>query len=128
MVIKQNFLDSPSPSTNVHGCTFVDEVSAPHMCKSPLFTNYFFWILLSLCLWRTAAFCLLLLYRNKMQHRAFRLYLFVFPVQSQQCFSSRRRLLLLFLKDKKDTASIAVRRYLYVLYMYASSPYRRNWL
>ena len=23
------------------------------MCKSPLFTNYFFWILLSLCLWRT---------------------------------------------------------------------------
>ena len=35
------------------GCIFVDEVSAPHMCKSTLFKSYFFWILLSLCLWRT---------------------------------------------------------------------------
>ena len=46
------FCDSKnSPSTNVHGCTFVDEVSAPHICKRPLFNNYFFWFLLSL--WRT---------------------------------------------------------------------------
>ena len=89
--------------------------SAPHMCKSTLFNSYFFSCLLR----RTAAFCLLLLYSNKMQHRAFCLYLFVFPVQSQQCFSSRRRLLLFFLKDKKDTASIAVRKYP-SLYMYAS--------
>ena len=27
--------------------------SAPHICKSALFKSYFFWILLSLCLWRT---------------------------------------------------------------------------
>ena len=48
------FCDSKnSPSTNIHGCIFVDEVSAPYMCKSPLFRSYFFWILLSLCLWRT---------------------------------------------------------------------------
>ena len=34
------FCDSKnSPSTNVHGCIFVDEVSAPHICKSILF-NY----------------------------------------------------------------------------------------
>ena len=33
------------------GCIFVDEVSAPHICKRPLFNNYFFWFLLSL--WRT---------------------------------------------------------------------------
>ena len=31
-----------SPSTNIHGCIFVDEVSAPHICKSALFSNYFF--------------------------------------------------------------------------------------
>ena len=43
------------------------------------------------------------------RHRAFRSYLFVFPAHFPQCFSSRRRLLLFFLKDKKDTASIAVR-------------------
>ena len=54
-----------------------------------------------------------------MQHRAFRLYLFVFSVQSPQCFFSRRRLLLFLLKDKKDTASIAVRKHP-SLYMYAS--------
>jgi len=61
------------------------------------------------------------------RHRAFRLYLFVFSVQSQQCFSSRRRLLLLILKDKKDIASIAVRKQP-ALYMYVTPPYRRNWL
>ena len=28
------------------GCIFVDEVSAPHICKSTLFTNYLFFCLL----------------------------------------------------------------------------------
>ena len=33
-VQKLKFLDSPSPSANVHGCTFADDVSAPSLCKS----------------------------------------------------------------------------------------------
>ena len=88
-------------------------------------------------------------------YRAFRLYLLVFSAYFPQCFSSRRRLLLLYIvhgwtwfyaatsltfcqtryqalyKDVQrlieDTASIAVRKRS-SLYMYASSSYRRNWL
>ena len=100
--------------------------SAPHMCKSSLFNSYFFWILLSL--WRTAAFCLLLLYRNKMQHRAFRLYLFAAAALLRRCFSaSAPKTADAFSSSKKDTASIAVRR-IFSIYMYESPPYRRNWL
>ena len=71
-------------------------------------------------LWRTAAFCLLLLYRNKMQHRAFRLYLFAAAVFFRRCFSaSAPKTADVFSSSKKDTASIAVRKQP-SLYMYAS--------
>ena len=53
-------------------------------------------------LWRTAAFCLLLLYRNKMQHRAFRLYLFAAAVFFRRCFSASapKTALVLFKRQK----------------------------
>ena len=79
-------------------------------------------------LWRTAAFCLLLLYRNKMQHRAFRLYLFAAAALLRRCFSaSAPKTVDAFSSSKKDTASIAVRKQP-SLYMYVTHPYRRNWL
>ena len=82
------------------GCIFVDEVSAPHMCKSTLFNNYSFYIVCFL--WRTAAFCLLLLYRNKMQHHAFRLYLFAAAALLRRCFSASapKTALVLFKRQK----------------------------
>ena len=70
------------------------------MCKSTLFNNYSFSMVFFL--WRTAAFCLLLLYRNKMQHRAFRLYLFAAAALLRRCFSASapKTALVLFKRQK----------------------------
>ena len=46
------------------GCIFVDEVSAPHICKSILFSNYLFCRIFFL-LWRTAAFCFFMVMRKQ---------------------------------------------------------------
>ena len=131
------------------------------MCKSPLFTNYFFWILLSL--WRTGGGWIIhirFIYNKYSIHPPpprFPLVSFCrccfIPAVFFRCRSKNRRCFLIvhgwtwfyaatsltfrqtrfqaLYKDVQrlieDTASIAVRKQP-SLYMYAFSPYRRNWL
>ena len=96
-------------------------VSAPHICKSPLSNSYFFCMVFFL--WRTAAFCLLLLYRNKMQHRAFRLYLFAAAVFFRRCFyaSAPKTADALYAQQKGYRFNHCPWVCMYVLYMYSVS-------